>query len=100
MRGPDILTRFSAVTPFSAFGDAVIRPRTALKPFLQEQTSSAAVEALRKNASAVRLYDDYVHDSRAWFRVPYFREYVPGGYFWARVLFTGGDQRVEDLSTH
>ena len=83
--------------PYLAFDDAVIQPRTVLKAFLQQHTALAEVDALRKASDVVRLYDDYIHDSRAWFRVPYFREYVPGGYFWARVLFTGGDQRVENL---
>ncbi|CAN7691638.1 T6SS phospholipase effector Tle1-like catalytic domain-containing protein [Paraburkholderia terricola] len=97
MKAPDVLSRLAAVSPYSIYDDAVIKPRTVLKGFLQQHTSPVAVEALRKTSAAVRLYDDYIHDSRAWFRVPYFREYVPGGYFWARVLFTGGDQRVENL---
>ncbi|WP_233238743.1 hypothetical protein [Bordetella sp. LUAb4] len=41
--------------------------------------------------------DDYVHDSRAWFRVPYFHEYAPGGFAWGRTFFVGGDIRVRDL---
>ncbi|WP_334065992.1 DUF2235 domain-containing protein [Burkholderia cepacia] len=97
MRNPDILTRFSAVTPFSIYNDAVIRPRTAMKGFLSQNTSPAAVEALRKTPAVIQLYDEFIHDSRAWFRVPYFREYVPGGFFWGRLLFVGNDQRVENL---
>lgn len=99
MRGPDMLTRLSAVMPDDAFGDAVIKPRRVLKAFFQEHTSQAAVNSILQTPDAVRLFDDYVHDSRAWFRVPYFREYVPGGYFWARVFFIGGDQRVENLGS-
>ncbi|HLX02717.1 MAG TPA: hypothetical protein VKS80_11460, partial [Trinickia sp.] len=64
---------------------------------LVRHTSPEAVEALRKQPAAIRLYDDYIHDSRAWFRVPYFREYVPGGFFWGRLLFVGNDTRVENL---
>jgi hypothetical protein len=97
MKTPDLLTRLGAILPYLAFDDAVIQPRTVLKTFLHQHTALAEVDALRKASDVVRLYDDYIHDSRAWFRVPYFREYVPGGYFWARVLFTGGDQRVENL---
>jgi hypothetical protein len=97
MKAPDLLSRVAAVTPFLIYNDAVIKPRKVLKEFLRQHTSPSAVEALRKTPAAVRLYDDYIHDSRAWFRVPYFREYVPGGYFWARLLFIGGDQRVENL---
>ncbi|MEA3120890.1 MAG: hypothetical protein QOH33_431, partial [Paraburkholderia sp.] len=47
--------------------------------------------------AVLTLYDEFIHDSRAWFRVPHFREYVPGGYFWCRVLFVGNDQRIENL---
>ncbi|WP_321817021.1 MULTISPECIES: DUF2235 domain-containing protein [unclassified Paraburkholderia] len=97
MRNPDLLTRFSAVTPFSIYNDAVIKPRSVMKDFLTENTSDAAVEKLRKAPIVIQLYDEFIHDSRAWFRVPYFREYVPGGFFWGRMLFDGDDRRVENL---
>jgi hypothetical protein len=55
------------------------------------------VEALHKTPAVLTLYDEFIHDSRAWFRVPHFREYVPGGYFWGRVVFVGNDQRIANL---
>jgi hypothetical protein len=97
MKSSDLISRLAAVSPFSIYDDAVIKPRGALKGLLVQHTSLAAVDALRKEPAAVKLYDDYIHDSRAWFRVPYFREYVPGGFFWGRVLFVGGDTRIENL---
>ncbi|MGN6085192.1 hypothetical protein, partial [Trinickia sp.] len=47
--------------------------------------------------SVVKLLDDYVHDSRIWFRVPWFHEYAPGGYGWPRVFFEGGKKRIAYL---
>ncbi|MEA3116991.1 MAG: hypothetical protein QOI13_261, partial [Paraburkholderia sp.] len=45
--------------------------------------------------AAITLFDNYVHDSRCGFRVPYFREYAPGGYAWPRMIFIGGDERAD-----
>ncbi|MDY7801535.1 DUF2235 domain-containing protein [Burkholderia stagnalis] len=75
--------------------DFVLAPPDAMLPFLLEHTSD---EAVRKLAPAtIRLFDDYIHDSRAWFRVPRFHEYSTGGYGWARVIFVGNDTRVRHL---
>ncbi|KWI26788.1 T6SS phospholipase effector Tle1-like catalytic domain-containing protein [Burkholderia stagnalis] len=75
--------------------DFVLAPPDAMLPFLLEHTSD---EAVRKLAPAtIRLFDDYIHDSRAWFRVPRFHEYSTGGYGWARVIFVGDDTRVRHL---
>ncbi|MXN73670.1 DUF2235 domain-containing protein [Burkholderia sp. 4701] len=75
--------------------DFVLAPPDAMLPFLLEHTSD---EAVRKLAPAtIRLFDDYIHDSRAWFRVPRFHEYSTGGYGWARVIFIGDDTRVRHL---
>ncbi len=85
MKSSDLVTKVAAVSPFMALGDAVIiTPRRAMKAFLTRHTSTEAVDALRPQAAVIRLYDDYIHDSRAWFRVPHFREYVPGGFFWGQ----------------
>lgn len=65
-------------------------------PFLRQHISPEAVARLDK--AAIALYDDYVHDSRMWFRIPYFNEYAPGGYGWPRVIFTGKDQRTRYLA--
>jgi hypothetical protein len=75
--------------------DFVLAPHAAMLPFLLEHTTDEAVRALPK--AVIRLLDDYVHDSRAWFRVPYFHEYAPGGYGWARTFFAGNDQRQRYL---
>jgi hypothetical protein len=97
MKTADALSALGPVTPFTKFSDVVVKPDSDMKGFLAEHTSPAAVAALRKNSAAVALYDNYVHDSRAWFRVPYFRENAPGGFFWARVMFVGGNTRVTNL---
>ncbi|MCY1549968.1 hypothetical protein D9M68_861800 [compost metagenome] len=52
--------------------------------------------ALREKA-AIELFDNYIHDSRAWFRVPHFHEYAPGGYGWARTFFVGDSNAVRHL---
>jgi Uncharacterized alpha/beta hydrolase domain (DUF2235) len=75
--------------------DFVLAPSAEMLPFLLEHTSDEAVRKL--SPAVVRLMDDYVHDSRAWFRVPYFHEYAPGGYGWARTFFVGNDRRVRYL---
>ncbi|RQQ52714.1 DUF2235 domain-containing protein [Burkholderia stagnalis] len=75
--------------------DFVLAPPDAMLPFLLEHTSDEAVRKLAP--AAIRLFDDYIHDSRAWFRVPRFHEYSTGGYGWARVIFVGDDTRVRHL---
>ncbi len=75
--------------------DFVLAPRDQMLPFLLENTSDQAVRNLSQ--AAIRLMDDYVHDSRAWFRVPFFHEYAPGGFGWGRTFFVGNDTRVRDL---
>ena len=72
--------------------DVVLMPVKKAIPFLQQHASREAAGQLPE--AAVKLFDDYIHDSRCWFRVPYFLEYAPGGYFWPRVVFIGNDQRT------
>ncbi|KVC70966.1 hypothetical protein WI73_00570 [Burkholderia ubonensis] len=71
--------------------DVVAAPLPGVESFLRQHTSPDAVSKLP--AAAITLFDDYVHDSRCWFRVPYFHEYAPGGYGFPRVVFAGGDKR-------
>lgn len=97
MKNADWVSAIGAVLPFTQFNDVVIAPGAYMKGFLARNTSMTAVTALQKQKAAVTLYDDYVHDSRAWFRVPYFRENAPGGFFWARMIFVGGNTRVSNL---
>ena len=78
--------------------DVLAAPVSGVVAFLKQHTSEAAVAALQTTANgAIDLYDNYVHDSRCWFRVPYFHEYAPGGYGWPRVYWAGGDKRVRYL---
>jgi hypothetical protein len=93
----DFCRHFEPLSGFKTSHDNVITPLPDLKKFLYAHTSPASVFKLRDNRAAIALFDDYVHDSRAWFRMPNFREYAPGGYFWARVFFVGGDQRILHL---
>ncbi len=75
--------------------DVLAKPVRQAIPFLKEHTSPEAVARLLRSAqAAIDLFDDYVHDSRCWFRVPHFREYAPGGYCWPRVVFVGGSERA------
>ncbi|WP_322064142.1 T6SS phospholipase effector Tle1-like catalytic domain-containing protein [Burkholderia ubonensis] len=90
-----IMQVLGAVAPYQPVLDFVLAPRTQMLPFLLEHTSDEAVRKL--SPAVVRLMDDYVHDSRAWFRVPYFHEYAPGGYGWARTFFVGNDNRIRNL---
>lgn len=90
-----VLQLLGAVAPYQPILDFVLTPPQEMLPFLLEHTSDAAVRKLPR--AAIRLLDDYVHDSRAWFRVPYFHEYAPGGYGWARTFFVGNDRRVRSL---
>ncbi|KVN76866.1 hypothetical protein WT15_19875 [Burkholderia stagnalis] len=71
--------------------DVLAAPLPGVESFLRQHTSPDAVNKLP--AGAITLFDDYVHDSRCWFRVPYFHEYAPGGYGFPRVVFAGGDNR-------
>ena len=75
--------------------DVLVKPAEEVLDFLREHTNEQARAAV--SAAAIRLYDDFVHDSRAGFRVRYFHETVPGGYGWPRVLYQGGDDRVTFL---
>ena len=73
----------------------LVKPAEEVLGFLKEHTNEQA--RTRVSATMTRLFDDFVHDSRAWFRVPYFHEQAPGGYGWLRVLFQGADDRVAFL---
>ena len=75
--------------------DVLVKPAEEVLGFLKEHTNEQA--RARVSAAVTRLFDDFVHDSRAWFRVPYFHEQAPGGYGWLRVLFQGTDDRVAFL---
>lgn len=80
---------------YNVADDVVVSPLKPATGFLRQSTSPEAVQALRTGAkAAVDLFDNYVHDSRCWFRVPYFHEYAPGGYFWPRVVFVGRSNRL------
>nr|WP_057925023.1 DUF2235 domain-containing protein [Burkholderia ambifaria] len=90
-----VIMLFGAVAGYQPTLDFVLSPTQEMLPFLLKHTSDDAVRKLPR--AATRLLDDYVHDSRAWFRVPYFHEYAPGGYGWARTVFVGDDRRVRSL---
>ncbi|HFT8006137.1 DUF2235 domain-containing protein [Burkholderia sp. EMB26] len=90
-----VMMLLGGVAGYQPILDFVLTPRQEMLPFLLEHTSDEAVRKLPQ--AAIRLLDDYVHDSRAWFRVPYFHEYAPGGYGWARTFFVGDDRRVRSL---
>lgn len=80
---------------FDAEDDVVSKPVRDATWFLLDHTSDTAVKNLKRLPEGViTLYDDYIHDSRCWFRLPWFHEYAPGGYFWPRVVFTGNDDRT------
>lgn len=80
---------------FSAGNDLVAAPADGVVGFLKKHASLEAANQLQK--PIVKLLDDYVHDSRIWFRVPWFHEYAPGGYGWPRVFFEGGKKRIAYL---
>ncbi|WP_321800306.1 DUF2235 domain-containing protein [Burkholderia sp. BCC1988] len=75
--------------------DVVLQPVEKARSFLLQHASLEAARQLPD--AAIKLFDDYVHDSRCWFRVPYFHEYAPGGYLWPRVVFIGDDKRASLL---
>ncbi|RDV00735.1 T6SS phospholipase effector Tle1-like catalytic domain-containing protein [Trinickia dinghuensis] len=77
---------------FSPTDDLLAAPAPGVMGFLKKHASLDAAGRLQK--PIVTLLDDYVHDSRIWFRVPWFHEYAPGGYGWPRVLFEGGTKRI------
>lgn len=81
----------SVVQKYRVEDDVVAAPVPGVERFLRAHTSPEAVSSLPK--AAIDLFDDYVHDSRCWFRVPHFHEYSPGGYGFPRVLFAGNDTR-------
>ncbi|MGH8789257.1 MAG: phospholipase effector Tle1 domain-containing protein [Cupriavidus necator] len=83
--------RTTIVQSWNPDDDVLAAPMAGVVSFLKQHTSPEAVARLDK--VAIALYDDYVHDSRIWFRIPFFNEYAPGGYGWPRVIFTGRDQR-------
>ena len=87
------------MTKDDPYFDVLLLPDKKVIGFLREHTNKQARAAV--SAAVIRLFDDFVHDSRAWFRVPYFHEQAPGGYGWPRVLFQGKNSRVEflDIST-
>lgn len=80
---------------YNVADDVISKPVGKAKPFLTQHTSPDAVTRLQRSAqAAIDLFDDYVHDSRCWFRVPHFHEYAPGGYCWPRVVFVGNSDRA------
>jgi len=86
------------LSQYSAADDVLAAPVCGVERFLRKHASAGAVKALQSTAqAAIDLYDNYVHDSRCWFRVPYFHEYAPGGYGWPRVYWAGGNERVRYL---
>lgn len=69
--------------------------------FLPEKSNVVAeIKTILGNADTSKkevytLFDYFIHDSRAWFRVPRHHELSPGGYGFLRVFFTG-KQRYDD----
>lgn len=98
MLRPDPRATTASIRSYSPQDDVLLEPVPQMVAYLRKWTSTAAVNhfALHERA-AIALFDDYIHDSRAWFRVPHFHEYAPGGYGWARTLFVGNDDRVRHL---
>ncbi|MEN7530653.1 DUF2235 domain-containing protein [Cupriavidus sp. DL-D2] len=94
----DIRMMGAASLPYSNDDDAVLEPAPEIVNYLRRWTSAAAVDRFAiQEKGVVKLFDDYIHDSRAWFRVPHFHEYAPGGYGWVRTFFIGSDTRVRHL---
>ncbi|KML49296.1 hypothetical protein VL15_27895 [Burkholderia cepacia] len=79
--------RTSLAKAYNEADDVLPKPVAEVASFLRQHTSEHAFTTLPTAVS--NLYDNYVHDSRCWFRVPYFHEYAPGGYGWPRVIFVG-----------
>jgi len=87
----------STLARFNPDDDIVLKPVEDVLPFMRKSTSDEAVAELLSRPDVVALYDDFIHDSRCWFKVPWFREYAPGGYFWPRAVFIGNDERARWL---
>jgi len=85
----------TVMSKFSRPNDIVAAPACGVVSFLKKHASMEAANRLQKES--IHLLDDYVHDSRIWFRVPWFHEYAPGGYGWPRVIFEGGEKRIAYL---
>ncbi|WP_416051643.1 phospholipase effector Tle1 domain-containing protein [Cupriavidus basilensis] len=94
----DLMVSTAAVRSFNAGDDVLVQPTEEMIDYLRKWTSPAAVDrfAIQERA-AIALFDDFIHDSRAWFRVPHFHEYSLGGYGWARTLYIGDNTRVRHL---
>ncbi len=95
---PDVLVSTAALQKYYAVDDVLVEPAREMVAYLKTTTSAKAVdEFAQREKAAIDLFDNYIHDSRAWFRVPHFHEYAPGGYGWARTFFVGGDEKVRHL---
>ncbi|WP_296223456.1 T6SS phospholipase effector Tle1-like catalytic domain-containing protein [Ralstonia sp. UBA689] len=78
--------------------DVLVVPARAMVATLREWTAPAVVDQFaQQERASVALFDDYIHDSRAWFRVPNFHEYAPGGFGWARTFYVGNDNAIRHL---
>jgi hypothetical protein len=88
--------RTAVMREFNVADDVLPKPLEDITPFLKRHTSRPAFERLPD--AVITLFDRYVHDSRCWFRVPYFHEYTPGGYGWPRIVFSG-EQRLPWLAS-
>ncbi len=95
---PDAMVSTAALRKYYAVDDVLVEPAREMVAYLRATTAAKAVDefALRERA-AVEMFDNYIHDSRAWFRVPHFHEYAPGGYGWARTVFVGDDEKIRHL---
>lgn len=78
--------------------DMLLKPEAHFVPFLRECTDYEKVlPTIRNNQAVIHLMDNYMHDSRAWFRPLNYREPTPGGFGWPRTFYDGSDRRVEYL---
>lgn len=94
----DLLTKSAALRGYWPMDDVLVEPAPEMIPYLRAMTLPRAVDAFAmREKAAIDLFDNYIHDSRAWFRVPHFREYAPGGYGWARTFFVGDSNAVRHL---
>ena len=98
MVNSDTRLMVAALVRYSHHDDVVLTPASEMIDYLRKWTSKDVVDAFAiQGKAAIKLFDDYIHDSRAWFRVPHFHEYAPGGYGWARTFFVGNETRVRHL---
>lgn len=88
--------RTSLIQAWRPADDVMAAPDAGVVGFLRCHTSPEALSSLDK--TVIALYDDYIHDSKAWFRIPFFNEYAPGGYGWPRVIFADNDDRKPYLA--